>query len=88
MRSAVGNWDSTASMASHHSIIFVNTPIFLQCRLISNRCGAILEKTSRRIQDVGSLNRIRGPSLVICHAFTGSADVEDWESSQSIGCAF
>jgi homoserine O-acetyltransferase len=31
----------------------------------------------------GSLNETRDNVMIICHAFTGSADVEDWYLSQS-----
>jgi homoserine acetyltransferase len=31
-----------------------------------------------RVQDLGELNDAHDNAMVICHALTGSADIEDW----------
>jgi hypothetical protein len=40
--------------------------------------GAILEQVPVAYKTWGKLNDTRDNVMVICHAFTGSADVEDW----------
>ncbi|CAG7846769.1 Homoserine O-acetyltransferase; AltName: Full=Homoserine O-trans-acetylase [Serendipita indica DSM 11827] len=41
-------------------------------------CGATLEQVPIAYKTWGTLNETRDNVMVICHAFTGSADVEDW----------
>ncbi|KAG8776578.1 homoserine O- acetyltransferase [Serendipita sp. 397] len=41
-------------------------------------CGAVLEQVPIAYKTWGKLNDKRDNVMVICHAFTGSADVEDW----------
>lgn len=41
-------------------------------------CGVTLERVPIAYKTWGTLNESRDNVMVICHAFTGSADVEDW----------
>ena len=41
-------------------------------------CGAELREVPIAYKTWGKLNPTRDNVMVICHAFTGSADVEDW----------
>ena len=40
--------------------------------------GAVLEQVPIAYKTWGKLNENKDNVMVICHAFTGSADVEDW----------
>lgn len=40
--------------------------------------GAVLEKVPIAYKTWGRLNERKDNVMIICHAFTGSADVEDW----------
>ena len=40
--------------------------------------GAVLHNAPVAYKKWGSLNATRDNVMVICHAFTGSSDVEDW----------
>jgi homoserine O-acetyltransferase/O-succinyltransferase len=40
--------------------------------------GAVLEQAPIAYKTWGRLNERKDNVMVICHAFTGSADVEDW----------
>ena len=40
--------------------------------------GAVLEQVPIAYKTWGGLNNRKDNVMVICHAFTGSADVEDW----------
>lgn len=41
-------------------------------------CGATLKQVPVAYKTWGRLNETRDNVMIICHAFTGSADVEDW----------
>jgi homoserine O-acetyltransferase len=41
-------------------------------------CGAVLHDVPVAYKTWGRLNEARDNVMVICHAFTGSSDVEDW----------
>lgn len=41
-------------------------------------CGAELHDVQVAYKTWGKLNETRDNVMIICHAFTGSADVEDW----------
>lgn len=41
-------------------------------------CGRILKNAPVAYKTWGQLNDTRDNVMIICHAFTGSADVEDW----------
>ncbi|KAL0950529.1 hypothetical protein HGRIS_007337 [Hohenbuehelia grisea] len=41
-------------------------------------CGAVLRNAPVAYKTWGVLNETRDNVMIICHAFTGSADVEDW----------
>jgi hypothetical protein len=41
-------------------------------------CGAQLKSVPVAYKTWGSLNETKDNVMIICHAFTGSADVEDW----------
>ena len=41
-------------------------------------CGSVLRKVPIAFKTWGKLNETKDNVMIICHAFTGSADVEDW----------
>ena len=41
-------------------------------------CGRLLRNVPVAYKTWGCLNESRDNVMIICHAFTGSADVEDW----------
>ena len=41
-------------------------------------CGRTLREVPVAYKTWGALNAARDNVMIICHAFTGSADVEDW----------
>ena len=41
-------------------------------------CGRVLRDVPVAYKTWGRLNERRDNVMIICHAFTGSADVEDW----------
>lgn len=41
-------------------------------------CGSVLNKVPIAYKTWGKLNENKDNVMIICHAFTGSADVEDW----------
>jgi homoserine O-acetyltransferase len=41
-------------------------------------CGTVLKQVPVAYKTWGKLNEARDNVMIICHAFTGSADVEDW----------
>ena len=44
----------------------------------SLECGSVLKKVPVAFKSWGMLNKTKDNVMIICHAFTGSADVEDW----------
>lgn len=51
---------------------FLNVPEF------TLECGAELRSVPVAYRTWGQLNEAKDNVMIICHAFTGSADVEDW----------
>ena len=41
-------------------------------------CGTVLDQVPVAYKTWGKLNETKDNVMIICHAFTGSADVEDW----------
>jgi len=41
-------------------------------------CGATIKQVPMAYKTWGKLNEAKNNAMIICHAFTGSADVEDW----------
>jgi len=41
-------------------------------------CGSVLKEAPIAFKTWGKLNETKDNVMIICHAFTGSADVEDW----------
>ncbi|KAH7108177.1 homoserine O-acetyltransferase [Auriculariales sp. MPI-PUGE-AT-0066] len=41
-------------------------------------CGTVLEDVPVAYKTWGALDEVKSNAMIICHAFTGSADVEDW----------
>jgi len=41
-------------------------------------CGCVIRDVPVAYKTWGHLNESRDNVMIICHAFTGSADVEDW----------
>jgi len=41
-------------------------------------CGSVLKQAPVAYKTWGKLNERKDNVMIICHAFTGSADVEDW----------
>ena len=41
-------------------------------------CGTLLKEVPVAYKTWGKLDETKANVMVICHAFTGSADVEDW----------
>ena len=41
-------------------------------------CGTVLKQVPVAYKTWGKLDETKDNVMVICHAFTGSADVEDW----------
>ena len=41
-------------------------------------CGVVLRDVPIAYKTWGTLNETADNVMIICHAFTGSADVEDW----------
>jgi homoserine O-acetyltransferase len=62
-------------MASYSSLI--EQSIFIVPSFTFD-CGAVLERVPVAYKTWGKLNEQRDNVMIICHAFTGSADVEDW----------
>ena len=51
---------------------------FLTVPSFTLECGAELKDAPVAYKTWGTLNANRDNVMIICHAFTGSADVEDW----------
>ncbi|KAH0589883.1 hypothetical protein H2248_000074 [Termitomyces sp. 'cryptogamus'] len=43
-------------------------------------CGAVLKDAPVAYKTWGRLNTARDNTMIICHALTGSADVQDWQA--------
>jgi len=41
-------------------------------------CGAVLRDAPVAYKTWGTLNEAKDNVMIICHAFTGSSDVQDW----------
>lgn len=49
-------------------------------------CGRVLRDVPVAYKTFGKLNATADNVMVICHAFTGSADVEDWYDYLPLVC--
>ena len=64
-------------MTSHQLSSLVGQSVF-NVDSFQVECGAVLREVPVAYKTWGSLNETADNVMVICHAFTGSADVEDW----------
>ncbi|KAK0479072.1 Alpha/Beta hydrolase protein [Armillaria luteobubalina] len=58
-----------------------DTLISQSCLIVPSftfECGTVLQDVPVAYKTWGSLNKEKDNVMIICHAFTGSADVEDW----------
>lgn len=62
-------------MAKYSSLIDQSIHIIPRFTL---ECGAELKDVPIAYKTWGKLNETKDNVMIICHAFTGSADVEDW----------
>ena len=51
---------------------------FYTIPLFTLECGTQLKRVPVAYKTWGALNEDKDNVMIICHAFTGSADVEDW----------
>ncbi|KAI0259321.1 homoserine O-acetyltransferase [Gloeopeniophorella convolvens] len=63
-------------MASNLSSLIEQS--LLEVESFQLECGVVLRQVPIAYKTWGTLNAARDNVMVICHAFTGSADVEDW----------
>lgn len=64
-----------SSMASYSSLI---NQLIYQIPTFTLECGVTLKDVPVAYKTWGVPNLARDNVMIICHAFTGSADVEDW----------
>lgn len=62
-------------MANYSSLIDQSIHTIPQFTL---ECGAELKDVPIAYKTWGKLNETKDNVMIICHAFTGNADVEDW----------
>ncbi|KDR70066.1 hypothetical protein GALMADRAFT_76718 [Galerina marginata CBS 339.88] len=62
-------------MASYSSLIDQSILVIPSVTL---ECGSTIKEVPVAYKTWGNLNEAKDNAMVICHAFTGSADVEDW----------
>jgi homoserine O-acetyltransferase len=67
-----------ALMASHHLLSSLIDQSFYNLDSFQLECGVVLREVPVAYKTWGSLNDTADNVMVICHAFTGSADVQDW----------
>ena len=65
-------------MASHHQLSSLVHQSLYNVDSFQLDGGVILRDLPIAYKTWGSLNESADNVMVICHAFTGSADVEDW----------
>lgn len=57
---------------------------YLRVPSFTFECGKTLQDVPVAYKTWGTLNENKDNVMVICHAFTGSADVEDWSVVQIV----
>ncbi|KAI9451541.1 Alpha/Beta hydrolase protein [Russula earlei] len=65
-------------MTSHHHLASLIGQSLYNVNSFRLDCGVVLRDVPVAYKTWGSLNETADNVMVICHAFTGSADVEDW----------
>jgi len=65
-------------MTSHHQLSSLIDQSFYNVDSFQLECGVVLREVPIAYKTWGSLNETADNVMVICHAFTGSADVQDW----------
>ena len=65
-------------MTSHHQLSSLIDQSFYNVDSFQLECGVVLREVPIAYKTWGSLNKAADNVMVICHAFTGSADVQDW----------
>jgi len=65
-------------MTSHHQLSSLIGQSLYNVVSFQLDCGVVLRDVPIAYKTWGSLNESADNVMVICHAFTGSADVEDW----------
>lgn len=65
-------------MTSHHQLSSLIGQSLYNVDSFQLDCGVVLRDVPIAYKTWGSLNESADNVMVICHAFTGSADVEDW----------
>lgn len=79
--------DLGPSKVKHFWKLAMDTPVDYSSRIDQDvlilrkfelESGAVLEQAPIAYKTWGKLNKEKDNVMVICHAFTGSADVEDW----------
>jgi homoserine O-acetyltransferase/O-succinyltransferase len=65
-------------MTSHHQLSSLICQSLYNVGSFQLDYGVVLRDVAIAYKTWGSLNESADNVMVICHAFTGSADVEDW----------
>ncbi len=75
MTPALVLFETVASMARFDNLI---SQSYLIVPSFTFECGTELQDVLVAYKTWGNLNEAKDNVMIICHAFTGSADVEDW----------